>query len=351
MDQHTPQVRPLAIIAGIVCVLAALNILLGSSLLRPAEWTQYHANALFLVFLTIAFLHMRGSAWQSGNKTAACGFVLAAALGTALIVGQSVGRQAEATGATMMSAADINTRIARKLSDLDAAKSRLSNATRMADKEMTGQRCGPRCSAWRQNASDITNSVKQIEGELAALGPQKPVNAKAEKIADLAEVFGVPRQRAIAFWTLFEPFALALLCEFGSVLSFSYAFPHRTVVKQAVRPAKLETELPSDTELSDIRNRFFAPDNSENVVALFPDNPPNGSGPKPGKRSTNRKVEVLADIRSRIDAGERFESQEQLRSALNAGGQFGLISRSTLSDWLGEMSITRETEGRRKRVG
>jgi hypothetical protein len=80
-----------------------------------------------------------------------------------------------------------------------------------------------------------------------------------------------------------------------------------------------------------------------------PNNPPNG--PKPGKRMKSRKVEVLADIRGRIDAGEQFASQEDLRAELIK--QFGPIGRSTLSDWLKELAadVERTTVGRRKVVG
>ncbi|ADJ24786.1 hypothetical protein Hden_2991 [Hyphomicrobium denitrificans ATCC 51888] len=80
-----------------------------------------------------------------------------------------------------------------------------------------------------------------------------------------------------------------------------------------------------------------------------PNNPPNG--PKPGKRMKSRKVEVLADIRGRIDAGEQFASQEDLRAELVK--QFGPIGRSTLSDWLKELAaeVERTTVGRRKVVG
>lgn len=86
-------------------------------------------------------------------------------------------------------------------------------------------------------------------------------------------------------------------------------------------------------------------------VFVFP--VPNGSpnGPKPGKRMKSRKADVLADIRGRIDAGEQFASQEDLRAEMIK--QFGPIGRSTLSDWLKELAadVERTTVGRRKVVG
>ncbi len=348
MTTDTPQIRPLAIVAGVASVLTALTILLGPSVFRIAEWTQYHAITVSVVFVTIAFLHLRAEAWRSGHRLAAFGFVFLAIVGTSLIVGQSVGRQAEATGATMMSASDLNDRIAAKASDLASAKARLANAQRMADKEMTGQRCKDRCRAWKDNASDISNAVRQLEADIAALGPQRPVNAKAEKIADLLAVAGIGRSTAIAFWTLIEPFALTLLFEFGSVISFAYAFPHRTVAKPAERSAETMA-VASEAELTTLRKRFFTERSAEVIPFPLPDNDPNGSGPKPGKRTNGRKSDVLADIQARIDAGERFASQEELRAAL--AERFGHISRSTLSEWLAELAVSRNQDGRRKRVG
>ncbi len=265
-------------VAGVACVITALTILLGPSVFRIAEWTQYHAITVSVVFVTIAFLHLRAEAWGAGHKLAAFGFVFLAIVGTSLIVGQSVGRQAEATGATMMSASDLNARIAAKSADLASAKDRLKNAQRMADKEMTGQRCKDRCKAWQENAIDISNAVRQLEGDLAALGPQRPVNAKAEKIADLLAIFGVAHSAAVAFWTLAEPFALTLLFEFGSVISFSYAFPHRSIVKPTVSIASTETMF-SEAKLKALETVDVSP-----LAGLFSGELPDPTPPKPRKR-------------------------------------------------------------------
>lgn len=265
-------------VAGAACVLTALTILLGPSVFKIADWTQYHAITVSVVFVTIAFLHLRAGAWQAGHKLAAFGFVFLAIVGTSLIVGQSVGRQAEASGATMMSASDLNSRIATKAADLASAKARLANAQRMTDKEMTGQHCRDRCKSWKENAVDIANAVRQLEADIAALGPQRPVNAKAEKIADLAAVFGIARQQAIAFWTLAEPFALTLLFEFGSVISFAYAFPHKSAVKIAASIAAPETMF-ADAKIKALEHVDVSP-----LAGLFSGELPDPTPPKPRKR-------------------------------------------------------------------
>lgn len=98
------------------------------------------------------------------------------------------------------------------------------------------------------------------------------------------------------------------------------------------------------------------PEPADNVVRLFhgPNGSPDGSGgPKGGRkvRGNDRKANVLADIQTRIERGERFASQEDLRAAL--AERFGHIAKSSLSDWLGELSgqIVRRQDGRRKVVG
>ena len=361
MNTDTPQIRPLAIIAGVACVVTALTILLGPSLFNPAEWTQYHFITVSVVFVTMTFLHLRGDAWRNGSKMVAIGFVALAVVGTGLIVGMSVGRQAEATGATMMSAADLNGRIARKGADLEAAKQRLATAQRMADKEMTGQRCGPRCNAWKENAIDITNAVKQIEGELAALGPQKPVNADAEKIADLAEVFNIDRGQAIAFWTLVKPFALTLLFEFGSVISFAYAFPHKTAPKARETVAEAAVEQAPEAVFATKKAAALATNDNlsdealTTVAALFRGDietdgtdGDGGGNVVPIKRKAS-KAEVRAALESHVVENGSFPSQASIAR------KYG-VAPATLHGWFQQweaegQSIRRRQEGRRKVVG
>ena len=109
-------------------------------------------------------------------------------------------------------------------------------------------------------------------------------------------------------------------------------------------PAAPAVDVSGQSDFPDLPKQSF-----DDLKAALTGQQPNG--PKPGKRMKSRKVEVLADIRGRIDAGERFASQEDLRAELVK--QFGPIGRSTLSDWLKELAadIERTTVGRRKVVG
>lgn len=121
---------------------------------------------------------------------------------------------------------------------------------------MTGQRCGPRCKEWRQNSKDISVVIKQLETEIAALGPQKPVNAKAERLADMAALFGVDKLKTRAMFTLLEPLLWTLFFEIGSIVSLGFAFragkARVMVAANDCRSVAVEKsvafELPDDSE-------------------------------------------------------------------------------------------------------
>jgi hypothetical protein len=385
MTNTTLRDRGMATVAGLAFTTGALIILLGSAVITPRDWTSHHVLTILAVFGTIFAGHQITTAWRA-RSIAVIGYAIVFIVGTGLVVYNSVGNQAEKAGSSVASAADINARIKDKTADLKSAKARKANAEREADGEMKGQLCRDRCKAWKQNAVDIGNAIKTLEAEIAALGPQRPVNIKAERMAEVAALFGADHAQAKAALMLIEPFLWTLFFEIGSIVSLGFAFRHTpagALRLSSVEPAATRgaSQPSDDPDLSALRDRFFAPDAqpdglssalqlptsnraerpSAEIIAIrsrLPDTTPNGSpdnpdDPRPRKRAKGPKAAVLSDIRSRIDRGERFESQEQLRSALNADGRFGHIARSSLSDWLGEEAdtIVREIEGRRKRVG
>lgn len=89
-------------------------------------------------------------------------------------------------------------------------------------------------------------------------------------------------------------------------------------------------------QFAELKAAFFRaqPNGSAEIVA-FPGNPngsPNGSGPqgpKPGRRQRFAKEEALSDLKGRLDRGERFGSQDELKA------RYG-VAKSTMSDWLRE---------------
>ena len=85
--------RALAIIAGLAFTAGALTILLGPALLTPLEWSSYHVLTIISVFGTTAAGHLLSEAGFK-NPLAATGFLVLFIGGTALVVANSVGRQA-----------------------------------------------------------------------------------------------------------------------------------------------------------------------------------------------------------------------------------------------------------------
>ena len=216
--------RALAIIAGCAFAAGGLTILLGKDLIHPVDWVSTQWITILTVFGTIAAGHLLADAARARHVFAMIGFLVLFVSGTCLVVCQSLGRQAETFETSTLSAEATNKAIADKTTDLSSAKARRDYADKAGDREMTGQRCGPRCREWRQNSKDISVVIRQLEGEISALGPQKPVNAKAERLADMAALFGIDKLKTRAMFTLLEPLLWTLFFEIGSIVSLGFAF-------------------------------------------------------------------------------------------------------------------------------
>lgn len=216
--------RALAIIAGCAFAAGGLTILLGKDLIHPVDWVSTQWITILTVFGTIAAGHLLNDAARARHLFASLGFLVLFISGTCLVVCQSLGRQAETFETTTLSAEATNKAIADKTADLSSAKARRDYADKAGDREMTGQRCGPRCKEWRQNSKDISVVIAQLERDIAALGPQKPVNAKAERLAEMAALFGFDKLKTMASFSLLEPLLWTLFFEIGSIVSLGFAF-------------------------------------------------------------------------------------------------------------------------------
>jgi hypothetical protein len=226
--------RVLAGVAGTGCVTGSLMILLGDQLWQPATWQDHHWLTILMVGGTIAVGKLTHKAWPS-RKLSSIGFGVMFLVGTLLTVYNSVGRQAETTDAKQLTAEQTNAAIAAKSAELQQAGDRLIKAHKKVELQINGgvdeetgakvkKGCFDVCEGWKQQRRDITVVVKTLEAELAALGPKKPVNAKAEKFAEIAALFGFDKAKAKAAFALLEPFLFTLFFEFGSIISLGYAF-------------------------------------------------------------------------------------------------------------------------------
>ena len=283
--------RLLAGVAGCAFAAGGLTILLGSDLTSPQDWQASQWLTILTVFGTIAAGHLMVDAARARHLFATLGFLVLFLSGTGLVVYSSVGRQVETAGTTTLSVEDNNTKIADKTEDLKAARARRDYADRAADREMTGQRCGQRCKDWKTNAKDIGVVIKQLEAEIAALGPQKPVNAKAEAMADIVRLFPVPasKPQIVAVLTLLVPFLTTLFFEVGAIVSLGFAFRQG---KRPVLVAANDCHSVADNRQTSFPVEFQLPE---------PPEPPKGKRRKPFPKevidfSNHPVVKALRDV-------------------------------------------------------
>jgi hypothetical protein len=218
--------RGLAFVAGLAFAIGGLTILLDRDLTSPAHWQSGQWLTILTVFGTITAGHLMADAFRARHYIAALGFLVLFLSGTTLVVYSSVGRQAEQQGVTTMSVEDTNTKIAEKNADLESAKQRKAYADGQVQKEMTHSYCGRNCKDWQRNSQDVAIVIAQLEKDIASLGPQRPVNAQAAAMAEVALLFHAPgtKDQIVAALVLLIPFAKTLFFEIGSIVALGFAF-------------------------------------------------------------------------------------------------------------------------------
>jgi hypothetical protein len=242
MTTHYHTGRALAITVGIAATGGALAILLADPI-ATGTWRLDHVLLPVIVAITIAAGHLCGTALRGWRLLPAVGFALIFVIGTALTVYSSVGAQKSGAGARQeLAVTSHNDAIAAKRAELDRARLRLSQAETMADREMTGSRCGARCNDWKLRAQEVTARIGQLEGELRGLGPERLAPSKARPFAEALGVLGFEPAKVEKLAATFEPFAYSLLFELAAIVAFGFGFGHRSGAIQT--PAQAETLQP-----------------------------------------------------------------------------------------------------------
>jgi len=320
--------RALAIIAGLAFTAGALTILLGPALLTPLEWSSYHVLTIISVFGTTAAGHLLADAGFK-HPIAGLGFLVLFLGGTALVVANSVGRQAATFEESTLSAEATNAAIADKSEDLKQARARKVYADAQVQRETSRGGCGRSCKDWKTNASDVAIVIGQLERDIAALGPKKPVNAKAERMAEMAALFGVSKAKAQAMFVLLEPLLNCLFFELGSIVSLGFAF------RQGKRPLvaandQLPSQIKSFASVAGTIQTSFP-------VGFDPDDPPKGKRRKPLPREviefSNHPV-----VKALRDAGGSVTSHRELAQLLQMDEGAASRRRQEVED---QLEITR----------
>jgi hypothetical protein len=276
---HTSNGRALAIVAGLAFTYGSLIILMGDKLTKPHDWTDYNILTILTVFGVIAAGHQISTAWRDRQRLAAFGWALVFAVGTGLVVHNSLGRQAEASDTQTLSVEATNAALAAKFAELAKATTRRDEAQWQVDHEMAGRPdkktgkktakpgCGKDCKDWKQRVTEVSGYITTLEAEIAALGPAKPVNAKADRMAEIAALFGADKAKAKAAVMLLEPFLWTVFFELGAIVAFGFAFRHgpRVVTANDNRPTVEVEPLPPATQLPPIEQSLTVL-KGENVV-------------------------------------------------------------------------------------
>lgn len=316
--------RALAIIAGLAFTAGALTILLGPALLTPLEWSSYHVLTIISVFGTTAAGHLLADAGFK-HPIAGLGFLVLFLGGTALVVANSVGRQAATFEESTLSAEATNAAIADKSEDLKQARARKVYADAQVQRETSRGGCGRSCKDWKTNASDVAIVIGQLERDIAALGPKKPVNAKAERMAEMAALFGVSKAKAQAMFVLLEPLLNCLFFELGSIVSLGFAF------RQGKRPLvaandQLPSQIKSFASVADSLQTSFP-------TPFDPNEPPKGKRRKPLPREiiefSNHPV-----VKALRDNGGSVTSHRQLAQLLGIDEGAATRRRQEVEDQL-----------------
>ena len=319
-------------LAGLVGILIAIAII-SADALTSGKWTLEQIVMPFVIIITVVAGHVGWSALREAKFGSVAGFALLFALGTAVTLYSSIGRQAANADAAILAAQAHNDRIARRKADLERVEAKLTEAEGHVARE-TKSRCKQRCQDWKNAATEAKAEVAAIEQELAELGPPVPVSPKASRVAALVGWFGYEAASTKELLQLIDPFILTLWAELTGIVALGYGFPCRAhaPARAAARTetAKPETQRLTETATSPASTRETVAETVETVAPI---------------RFTRRAAET--DITAILARGETIPAQDVLRD------RWG-VPKGTVSKWLGAFEergiIQRETVGRCKTV-
>lgn len=213
-------------------------------------WTIEHGAMPVLVGLTILTAHLFGQAVREWRPVAAVAFGLLAIAGSGIIVSETMGRRAEVRDAKVAVAAKSADDLGRIGADYAKAQALVTEAQAWVAHECrTGT--GPKCRGTTFTLNQRTAYAAQLKGQLEASAPAKPVDPKADRIAEVAGLFGASQMRARHLVQVFDPFSLALFFELASVVLFGFAVRHRPVPRRDPVPVSVPEPPPADREPRD----------------------------------------------------------------------------------------------------
>ena len=320
--------RCLAGLAGLV-FLSGTAVLIFGDVIKGAPLNEKHYIVAVIIVGMLLVGHLAHEAWRNSKYLSSFAFGFLFAVGTALVVMSSAGRQGESLALTQAQAEAAEAARADAKVGLKRAQAMLAQAQKaLADECKTGS--GKRCVGIQRTIDVYEAAARGEQVKLDQIGPVVIVAPDEEKIAEvISTISTASKERVKATAVLVKPFLIALFLEFGAIVSFGFAFRGEKTMLQLVETKSAEpTELShvSDAELIELK-RYFGSDRSDSLGSYRP-NSPN----RPVKRGPNTrfaKKEVLHSLLTQLALGEQFGSQDTISE------RFG-TPKSTLSNWLGE---------------
>jgi hypothetical protein len=237
--------KGLALVAGCLASTGALAILLQDAI-RSNVWTLDHGLIPLIMAIQIYTAHQFTVALQQ-RRLAAVGFLLVAVVSTWGVLNTSISKQSMVASETVAVVADTNARRASTEKRLASSLENLDDYRRQLAAEC-GSGAGGRCKGKKETVQVWSDAVSGIQAELAAIGPAKPVNARADKMAELISVLTGRDQDAVKrVLVLVEPFTYTLIFELAALVCFGYAFGSRQISANDNRPSyqdSAQTDFP-----------------------------------------------------------------------------------------------------------
>lgn len=205
---------------------AGTTYVLTEDLWHGARFTTAHLMTVLAIVGTIAAAHGAWPRLLRGEILAAVALGLIFVGGTFVIVTSSAGRNAEVQASKNTAIKQRNIERADMDTQVTEARNRLRQAEIDRARECATGR-GPRCEGWRTTVEAHASHVALLEARRHIMGGVERENAGyAHAAAVYGALTGQDPAAVERFLTLAMPFALVLLCEFGTVVFLGLGLGH-----------------------------------------------------------------------------------------------------------------------------
>ena len=225
--------RTVATAIGAIATAGAIALLVADGI-QMGRWTAEHAFVPLVVCITVACGHLSFSALRAWRPIAAAGFGLAFVLGTSVTFSNGIGRLTEASELKASDARKANDAISAKRTEIAETRARLDTAQANVERETKGGGCKAICKDWKARVSELQSHAAILQVQLDKLGGTRPVNAKAQRMGELAGLLGFDGAHVAQVFGLVEPLLLPLLLELTGIAGFGFGLGHQTAAKVAM---------------------------------------------------------------------------------------------------------------------